>query len=169
VLHIKTATGERLEIPAYAILAVFKPCDGVNPCAIISDMGMGLQFDMLADQYGFVKKACIDNMAMVNPLEVRLLEQVKVDDDPERPLSVFAEGRMFFPRGAIVGRREIAGDPNGIKAKLFVDLGGKRMVFNVADTLDEMDGVEPTLQPVPVDGRAIAEVLPTPNPTHEGA
>ena len=39
MLRLTTAAGERLEIPATYITAVMKPCDGVNPCAIIFDFG----------------------------------------------------------------------------------------------------------------------------------
>lgn len=164
MLHLKTAAGERLEIIASSILAVFKPCDHVQPSAIIFDMGTGMQFEALSDQYGFVKKAVIDNMAMINPIEVRLVEgtQIGVDTRTGQPVMAapFNEGRLFIPRDMIVGRREIVDDPNGIKAKLFLDMRGKRMVFNVADTLDEMDGVEPA------DGRAEADIarLDPPSP-----
>lgn len=141
MLHLKTAAGERLEIPASAIIAVMKPCDGVNPAAIIFDMGDGPQVDQLADQYGFVKKAAVDSMAMVNPIEVRILEPVQIGEGDDAMIG-FKEGRMFFSRARIIGRREVAGDQHGVNAKLFVDLLGKPMAISVADTFDEMDGVE---------------------------
>lgn len=153
MLHLKTAAGERLEIPGYAIIAVMKPCDGVNPSAIIFDMGTGPQIDQLSDQYGFVKKLAIDAQAMVNPAEVRILEPVAIDGDAVG----YHEGRMFFSRDRIVGRREVAGDPNGIAAKLFVDLLGKPLAISIADTLDDLDGVEaepaaPVAQPALTQG-----------------
>ena len=149
MLHLKTAAGERLEIPAYSIIAVMKPCDGVNPSAIIFDMGAGPQVDQLSDQYGFVKKLANDAQAMVNPVEVRILEPVTVDGEQIG----YREGRMLFSRDRIVGRREVKDDANGIRAKLFVDLLGKPMAISVADTLDELDGVEgepaaPVAQPL---------------------
>ena len=149
MLHLKTAAGERLEIPAYAIIAVMKPCGGANPSAVIFDMGAGPQVDQLSDQYGFVKKLAIDTQAMVNPVEVRALEPVSVDGDQVS----FHEGRMLFSRDRIVGRREVKDDANGIRAKLFVDLLGKPMAISVADTLDELDGMEgepaaPVAQPL---------------------
>ena len=153
MLHLKTAAGERLEIPAYAIIAVMKPCDGVNPSAIIFDMGEGPQIDQLADQYGFVKKLAIDAQAMVNPVEVRILEPVAIDGEQVG----YKEGRMFFSRDRIVGRREVKDDANGTRAKLFVDLLGKPMAISIADTLDELDGVEaepaaPVAMPVLTQG-----------------
>ena len=54
MLHLKTAAGERLEIPAGCIIAVMRPCDGINPSAIMYDMGAGPAVDQLSDQYGFV-------------------------------------------------------------------------------------------------------------------
>ena len=149
MLHLKTAAGERLEIPDYAIIAVMRPCDGVNPSAIIFDMGQGPQVDQLADQYGFVKKLANDAQVMVNPVEVRILEPVTVDDEQIG----YREGRMLFSRDRIVGRREVKDDANGIRAKLFVDLLGKPMAISVADTLDELDGMEgepaaPVAQPL---------------------
>lgn len=140
MLRLKTAAGERLEIPDTCITAVMKPCDRANPCAVIYDTGAGAQVDQLADQYGFVKKAVIDAMAMVNPVEVRIVEPVSVGE-----VQGFHEGRIFLSRLRIVGRREVNGDPNGIRARLFVDLfnqEGKATTLNIADTLDEMDGVE---------------------------
>jgi hypothetical protein len=142
MLHLKTAAGERLEIPAFAIIAVMRPCDGVNPSAIIFDMGAGPQVDQLADQYGFVKKLAIDGQAMVNPLEVRILEPVQLGEGAEA-ITGLKEGRMFFARDRIAGRREVKDDASGINAKLFVNLLGKPMAISIADTLDELDGIEP--------------------------
>lgn len=133
MLHLKTASGERLEIPATCINAVMQPCDGVNPCAIIFDFGANKQIEQLSDQYGFVKKAVIDSMAMINPVEVRVLEQVG---------EKLAEGRMFLSRDRILGRREVKHDASGIHARLFVDLLAKPISINIADTLDELDGVQ---------------------------
>jgi hypothetical protein len=146
MLHLTTGRAERLEIPAYAILAVIKPCDDTMPCAIVFDMGFGMQFEQLSDQYGFVKKAVIDSMAMVNPIEARILEPVQVGEG-DATVTGMQEGKVFLARERIIGRREIGGDPNGIKAKLFVDLVGKRMLFNIADTLDELDGTEAPKKP----------------------
>ncbi|GLV22020.1 hypothetical protein TomMM35A_18730 [Sphingobium sp. TomMM35A] len=153
MLHLKTAAGERLEVPAYAIIAVMKPCDGVNPSAIIFDMGEGPQIDQLGDQYGFVKKLVNDAQAMVNPVEVRILELVAIDGEQVG----YREGRMFFSRDRIVGRREVKDSANGICAKLFVDLLGKPTAISIADTLDELDGVEaepatPVAMPVLTQG-----------------
>ena len=142
MLHLKTANNERLEIPAYAIIAVMKPSDGTHPSAIIFDMGAGAQVDQLVDQYGHVKKLAIDSQAMVNPIEVRVIEPVGVGEGSD-VVSAIGEGRMFFSRDRIAGRREVHGDPDGINATIFVNLLGKPMAINVADTLDEMDGVEP--------------------------
>ena len=121
MLHLKTAAGERLEIPAASIMAVMKPCDGVNPAAIIYDVGAGPQADQLADQYGFVKKAVIDSQGMVNPLEVRIIEQVTIGAGGDA-VTGFHEGRMFLSRDRIVGRREMLNDPHGAKARLFIRL-----------------------------------------------
>lgn len=136
MLHLKTAAGERLELPASCIIAVMKPCDGENPSAIIYDIGVsGAQFQQLTDQYGFVKKLAIDGMAMVNPLEVRVLEPVPGVDGLQ-------EGKLFFTRSRIVGRREVLGGEDATKSILFVDLLGKPAPVKVANTLDELDGNE---------------------------
>ncbi|WP_103728934.1 hypothetical protein [Novosphingobium sp. HII-3] len=142
MLHLKTAAGERLEIPAACIIAVMKPCDGVNPCAIIADVGMGPQVDQLSDQYGFVKKAVADSAAIVNPIELRLVEPVQPAEGGDAA-PVMAEGRMFLARSQITSRREVLGDANGIRARLTVQLLGRPMAINVADTLDELDGIVP--------------------------
>lgn len=131
MLHLTTAASERLGLPAYAIIAVMKPVAG-NPCAIIFDMGAGdgPQVDQLSDQYGFVKKLVVDAQALVNPIEVR-------EVTPE------GQARLFFARERIVGRREVKPCVGGINATLFVNLLGKVTALQVADTLDELDGVEP--------------------------
>ncbi|GEM_PF-1564383 len=146
MLHLKTADGARLEIPATAIIAVMKPSDGVNPCAIIFDMGAGPQVDQLSDQYGFVKKLANDGQALVNPIELRIIEQLNVGDGAEA-MTAHGEGRIFFARDRISGRREVKGDPHGINATIYVNLFGQPTSISVADTLDEMDGVEPTPAP----------------------
>lgn len=141
MLHLKTAAGERLEIPAAFIIAVMKPCDGANPAAIIFDMGAGPQVDQLSDQYGFVKKAVIDSQGIINPVEVRIIEQVAIGTGADA-VTGFHEGRMFIARDRIVGRREVLDDPNGIRARLFLSLFDRPSAISVADTLDEIDGVE---------------------------
>lgn len=137
MLHLKTAQGERLELPAHAIIAVMQPSSGDNPSAIIFDMGMGPQIDQLGDQYGFVKKLIADSNSMVNPIEIRVVEPVPDGD------GATAEGRMFFPRDRIAGRREVKDDQRGVRSTLFVNLLGKPIVINAADTLDELDGIGP--------------------------
>lgn len=134
MLHLTTAAKERLEIPPGCIVAVMKPSDGGNPCAIIYDIGVGMQIDQLSDQYGYVKKLAVDAQAMVNPIEVRTVEPG--EDGP-------CEGRVFFARDRIVGRREVKDSEDGVNARIFVDLLGRTSALNVADTLDEMDGIEP--------------------------
>lgn len=158
MLHLKTAAGERLEIPAGCIIAVMKPCDGLNPAGIMYDMGAGLAIDQLSDTYGFVKKSTLDAGGMINPIEVKVIEAVVGEGGDAA--SAFREGRMIFARSRIEGRRELVGDPNGIRAALFVKFTGQTVRINVADTLDEMDGVEvddapvpaPTSMPVSVEG-----------------
>ncbi|PZR83592.1 MAG: hypothetical protein DI537_34670 [Stutzerimonas stutzeri] len=163
MLHLKTARGERLEILATAILAVMKPTDGVNPASIVYDMGAGPQFDQLANAYGFVKKSLLDSHAMVNPIEVRILEPVQIGDGDEAATAL-REGRMFFPRAAIIGRREVTGDPGGIRARLYINLLGKASAIHVADTLDELDGEEPA--PLSASAPAIVPPVPLPDANH---
>ena len=155
MLRLTTANSERLEIPGFAIIAVMKPSDGVYPCAIIFDMGAGPQVDQLCDQYGHVKKLAIDSQSIVNPIEIRVIEQVQVGQG-EGATTAFGEGRMFFARDRIVGRREVRGNPNGINATIFVNLLGKPMAINTADTLAEMDGEEPERKPTRSKARPAA-------------
>ena len=160
MLHLKTAAGERLEIPAGCIIAVMRPCDGINPSAIMYDMGAGPAIDQLSDQYGFIKKTVQDAGGMINPIEVKIVEAVSVGEG-EEAATALQQGRMIFARSRIEGRREVIGDPNGIRAGLFVNLTGQTMRINVADTLDELDGVEADTDPV-------AAPIPMPLPP-EGA
>lgn len=147
MLRLTTAAGERLEIPGGAIIAVMEPLDGANPSAIIFDMGAGPQVDQLSDDYGFVKRLAIDAMAVVNPIEVR-------ERAPE------GEGRMFFARDRIVGRREVKSGVADINSTLFVNLLGKVSPVHVSDTFDEMDGVEaPALPAVIATENAVIATL----------
>lgn len=162
MLRLTTANGERLEIPGYAIIAVMKPSDGIYPCAIIFDMGAGPQVDQLCDQYGHVKKLAIDSQAFVNPIEVRVIEQVQVGQGDEA-VAAFAEGRMFFARDRILGRREVKGDPNGVNATIFVNLLGSPMAISTGDTLNEMDGEEPHMEgaaPLPTESASKPQQKP---------
>ncbi|MFK4871679.1 hypothetical protein [Novosphingobium sp. ZW T3_23] len=158
MLHLKTAAGERLEIPAGCIIAVIKPCGGESASAVAYDMGFGQQLDQLSDQYGFVKKNVIDSMAIVNPIEVRHIEgTIIATTDSGSPIfgAPYNEGRMFFSRSLITGRREVKDEAiPGCKSRLFVNLLGGVMPINIADTLEELDGVEtddaPVAAPVPM-------------------
>lgn len=141
MLHLKTANNERLEIPPSAIIAVTQPSTGDAPSGIIYDMGGGVQSDHLSDQYGYVKKMVSDAAAIVNPIEVRVIEAVTVGEG-EEAVTAHREGRVFFSRLRISARREMKGDPNGVNAILYVDLVGRTQPILVADTLDELDGVE---------------------------
>lgn len=153
MLHLKTAAGERLEIPAGCIIAVMRPCDGINPSAIIYDMGAGPAIDQLSDQYGRVKKTVLDAAGIINPIEVKIIEAVN-GGEGEEAVTVLHQGRMIFARSRIEGRREVIGDSNGIRAGLFVNLTGQTIRINVADTLDELDGMEaddaPISAPIPM-------------------
>lgn len=139
MLRLTTAAGERLEIPGGAIIAVMEPLGGANPSAIIFDMGNGAQVDQLSDQYGYVKKLAIDAQMLVNPIEVR-------EKAPE------GSARLFFARDRIVGRREVKSGVGGINSTLFVNLLGKVSALHVADTFDEMDGVEAPALPAATEG-----------------
>jgi len=141
MLHLKTDNNERLEIPESAIIAITLPSSGDAPSGIIYDMGSGPQSDHLSDQYGYLKKLVVDAAAIVNPVEVRVIEKHQVGEG-EEAIIAHREGKLFFSRLRINGRREKKGDPNGANAILFVDLLGKPMAIEVADTLDELDGVE---------------------------
>jgi len=162
MLHLKTANNERLEIPPSAIIAVMKPSDGVNPGALIYDIGAGPQIEQLADQYGYLKKMAIDAAAIINPVELRIIERHQVGEGAESLLA-HQEGRLFISRMAITGRREKRDDPNGINAIVYANLLGKPMAINVADTLDEMDGVEPPARPA-----RKAKARPAPITAQEG-
>lgn len=143
MLHLKTAAGERLEIPPSCLIAVMQPCNDVNPSAVVYDVGAGPQVDQLTDPYGMVKKLAIDVLAITNPIEARILEPVVGGDSAE-----LREGRLFCARSRIAGRREVLTGDTPVRAILFVDLFGKMMSVRVADTLDELDGVEPLPAPV---------------------
>ncbi|MGC4250438.1 MAG: hypothetical protein QM605_02935 [Sphingobium sp.] len=155
MLHLKTAHNERLEIPESAIIALMKPSDGVNPGALMFDMGGGPQIEQLADQYGHLKKMAIDSAAIVNPIEVRIIEAAAVGEGAEA-MTAYREGRMFFSRLRIVGRREKKGDPNGVNAIVYVDLLGKAMALQVAD---DLEAIVPELPADPAIGSARNQVL----------
>lgn len=137
MLNLKTAKGERLEIPESAIAAITKPSNGEAPAGIIFDMGSGDQAEHLQDQYGFVKKLVVDSHLMINAIEVTVAEPAQGEN--AQPGEV-ALGKIFFSRDRILARKEILGDPRGINAQIFVHLFGRTQILSVLDTLDEMDG-----------------------------
>lgn len=128
MLHLKTERGERLELPATAVIAVMKASDGSSPSTLVYDLGYGPQIDRLSDQYGFVRKLVLDAQALVNPIEIRVLEADR------------QEGRMTFSRERIIARREVHEHPEGANTILVVDLTGNPVRINVMETLDELDG-----------------------------
>lgn len=147
MLKLTLAAGGRLEIPAHAIIAVMKPADGINPAAIMYDMGAGLQVDQLGDQYGWLKKTANDASAFNNPLEVTTVEHWNVGEGAEA-VQASGEGRMLFSRSRIAGRRDVI-DGGIAKGRLYVRLDERTVTINTLETLNEMDGVEST-PPMPV-------------------
>lgn len=141
MLRLTTAAGERLEIPAASIAMVAQLPD-VEGCVVAFDLGCGSTREVLSDSYGFVKKAAVDCLAMINPVEVRLAGAQQAEG--ARP------GLLFFSRDAIVARREVRGNDEGVKAIITINVTGQPTPYPITDTLDEMDGVaaaEPTAEP----------------------
>lgn len=145
MLKLTLAAGGRLEIPAHTIIAVMKPADGINPAAVMYDMGAGLQIDQLGDQYGWLKKTANDASAFDNPLEVTAVEHWTVGEGAEA-VQASGQGKMLFSRGRVVGRRDLT-DGGPAKGRLHVRLDERIATVNTVETLDEMDGIE--LEPAP--------------------
>lgn len=155
MLKLNLATGGRLELPAAAIIAVMKPADGINPSALMYDLGSGLQVDQLSDQFGFVKKLANDNGAFENAIEVTLIEPVNVLDEqgnpimlppvapgqPAQPKTEPKAGKIIFSRSRIEARRDMAG-PGDIRSRLHIRIGEGSIQIQAAETLNELDGVE---------------------------
>lgn len=137
MLNLKTASGERLEIPESAVQAVTKPSNGLADCGVIFDVGSGPQAEMLTDQYGFVKKLIVDSRAMINAVE---LSAVEPDNSEGAEPGAVAIGKLYLSRDRITARKEIKGDPRGINAIIFAELFGRTQAISIAETLDEMDG-----------------------------
>ena len=145
MLKLTLAAGGRLEIPPHAIIAVMKPADGINPAAVMYDMGAGLQIDQLGDQYGWLKKTANDASAFDNPLEVTTVEHWVVGEGADA-VQASGEGKMLFSRSRVVGRRDLT-DGGPAKGRLFIRLDERAVTVNTVETLDEMDGVEAEIVP----------------------
>lgn len=144
MLHLKTDKGERLELPASAVIAVMKPSTGENPCSLLFDMGGGPTTEKLGDQFGYVRKLVADSQLLVNAIELTIIEPSQAAD--AKPGDT-AEGVIYFSRDRIMGRREVIEDSKPAGAILYVNLFGHAQPIRVANTLDEMDGVEPPKAP----------------------
>lgn len=166
MLRLTTAAGERLEIPAASITVVARTADAQAGCLILYDLGNGPATEKLTDAYGYVKKAAVDCLAMVNPVEVRTPERIDGQDEP-------AYGLLFFSRDSIVSRREVRGRTDGVNAIVHLNVTGSPKPYLIADTLDEMDGIADSANAradADVSGLARGEhpILPTTKGIHHG-
>lgn len=142
MLKLNLAGGGRIEVPGYAIIAIMKPGgDTANPSSLLYDMGEGPRVDQLGDQYGFVKKLAIDSGFIVNGFEADIVECGSREEEG-KPVPVINYGKIFTSREKIVARRDI---PNSVdaKARIYVAAGGGSIGFDVTQSLDEMDGIDP--------------------------
>ncbi len=128
-LKLKLQNGARFELPAAAINIVEENAEGEGS-VIGYDLGAGAAHEMLNDNYGFVKKQVLDAGGITNPIELT---------------SVAGDGktcRVTLSRERIVARLEVLDSAVGINAILSIASGNASFKLNVADTLDQMDGVE---------------------------
>ncbi|MGE4321763.1 MAG: hypothetical protein AB7E60_01885 [Sphingobium sp.] len=130
MLKLKLATGERFEIAASAINIVEEAPGDQKGCIIAYDIGEGVTDAALSDQYGFVRKAVLDVRGIVNPIEV-----TRVDQEGGTNL-------VTFSRDRIIARLEVRDSPTGVNVRLHVASGEGSFRIDVADTLDQLDGVE---------------------------
>ncbi|HCW59501.1 hypothetical protein [uncultured Sphingobium sp.] len=128
-LKLKLQNGARFELPASAIKIVEESAEGKG--SIIGyDLGAGAAHEVLNDNYGFVKKQVLDAGGITNPIEMT---------------SVSGDGktcRVTLSRERIVARLEVLNSPVGVHATLTIASGNSSFELNVADTLDQMDGIE---------------------------
>lgn len=129
-IKLTLANGARFELPANAIDIVEERPGEEKGCAIGYNLGAGVSNQQLNDQYGFVKKQAIDAGGIANPIEL-----TAVGADGETRL-------VTLSRSRIVARMEILDGANGINATLTIAAGAGSFPMHVADTLDQMDGIE---------------------------
>jgi hypothetical protein len=128
-LKLKLQNGARFELPAASINIVEERDEGKGS-VIGYDIGSGAADEALTDQYGFVKKQVIDAGGIQNPIELTV---VGVDGQTHR---------VTLSRDRVVARLEVLDSPTGVNAILSIASGNASFKLNVADTLDQMDGLE---------------------------
>lgn len=140
-----------MAVAPFSIRAIFEP--GAANSAIVTLVGDQLRVDMLTEQYGYLKKMVIDTCILNDPIEVKLVEEGG------------HVGLGLFPRGSILGWREVKNDPV-IKAVLTTDIWFDPKTINVADTVEELflvaqdgPGVPPPSPP--------SQIVATPVPVRE--
>lgn len=165
MLKLNLAAGGRLEVPPFAVIGVMKPAgEGTNPSAVLYDMGEGPRVDQLSDQYGFVKKLCIDGNVFDNVVEMEIVEKTTTMID-DVPVQVSNRGKLAVSRSRLVARRDMP-DGGDAKARIYIAAGTGSMAFDITQTLDEMDGIDPAdvkqkpAEDGPPDSPAPAETKP---------
>ena len=128
-LKLKLQNGARFELPAAAINIVEEQPGEAKGCCIGYDIGAGAADQQLSDQYGYVKKQVLDAGGIENPIELTVVGQ----DGGTRLVTL--------SRNRILARMEVLDSEIGVNATLTVAAGSSSFPLNVADTLDEMDGV----------------------------
>lgn len=134
MLRLKLESGARFELPAAAISLVEQMAEG-GGCAVVFDLGDGVEDARLSDEYGYVKKQVLAARALGNPLEVTI-----VNDQGRK-------GKVLLSRDRIIARREVLDGQAGVNTLLTIQQGVGAFKLQVTDTFDQMDGVESQPRP----------------------
>ncbi|WHO37887.1 hypothetical protein PMI04_015100 [Sphingobium sp. AP49] len=129
-LKLTLLNGARFELPAAAITIVEERSGEEKGCAIAYDIDGDRGAETLGDQYGYVKKQAIDAGGIQNPIELTALNNEGVSR------------LVTISRDRILARKEVLDSPIGVKSILSIANGQNSFRMTVADTLDQIDGIE---------------------------
>jgi len=126
MLTLNLAEGGQTDIPFASVLLI-EETDKDKVTIVYNLDGQQNQADLVTDNYGFLKKKLIDNMALVKPVEVTKEFEKK-------------KQRLYISETYIVARRDITDKENPHKTRLTLNVRGPIFNIEVLETRAKLDG-----------------------------
>lgn len=126
MITVTLEDGGKFDLPAQAILLLEESETGKKGCTIVFTLQEGQNsVEKLKDAYGFVKKKWNEGVLGLPLQEVTVVA-------PE------GNHKLTFPEHSVVARRELTNDETGAKTRLTLNVNGRPITVNVADSRDSL-------------------------------
>lgn len=130
MFNVRLEDDSKFDLPMSSIIILEESEEG-KKATILYDIGNGRQFDKLKDNYGFIRKAMLDNGHFRDLIEVTTT----------RPdLGEKETRRISFESHRIKARRELKDAEDGANCLISVDIGNTLIQLRVLETRDSLAG-----------------------------